>query len=190
MTLDAKVGDSVLCRFNAPIIKEAYGFIAKGVPARVEGREIGEGLKKLARRWKSKSFAVLLDNLDKYLEREVAKAEAKEQTNKVTAIEDSVSCLKIIINRVQQAGLTGDPVVLVSTEVDKIFGEDAEKTPHVLLSTIHKSKGREWHRVFWLQTGPSKRAKLPWELEQEQNLAYVACTRAKHELILVEMPTV
>lgn len=189
MTNDAKVGDSILCRFNAPIVKEAYSFIAKGTPARVEGREIGEGIKKLARRWKSKSFAVLLDNLDKYLEREVAKAEAKEQTSKVTAIEDSVSCLKIIIARVQQNKVEGDPVTLVCAEVDKIFGEDAEKTPHVLLSTIHKSKGREWHRVFYLQTGPSKRARLPWELTQENNLMYVACTRAKHELILVEMPS-
>ncbi|MEY9138574.1 superfamily I DNA/RNA helicase [Bradyrhizobium diazoefficiens] len=54
------------------------------------------------------------------------------------------------------------------------------------LSTIHKSKGREWQRVFWLDrlnTCPSKYAKLEWELEQEMNLCYVAATRSMGELV-------
>lgn len=182
-----KVGDAVLCRFNAPLIKEAYAFIAAGIPARVEGREIGEGLKKLASRWKSKSLTILLDNLAVYEEREVAKATAKEQTKRIETITDSVACLRVIIGRVQASGAEGNPVQLVSAEIDKIFGEDVSKTPHVLLSTIHKSKGREWHRVIWLQTGPSKYAKLAWEQEQEVNLCYVAVTRAKSELILVDI---
>ena len=58
--------------------------------------------------------------------------------------------------------------------------------PCVVLSSIHKAKGREWNRVYWLQTGPSKWARKEWELQQETNLCYVATTRAKSALYLVE----
>jgi DNA helicase-2/ATP-dependent DNA helicase PcrA len=74
-------------------------------------------------------------------------------------------------------------VELVCEEIDKIFGDNVGKEC-VLLSTIHKSKGREWDKVLWLQTGPSPWAKQDWEIEQEVNLCYVATTRAKKELVL------
>lgn len=187
LSSDAKIGDVILCRFNAPLLTQAFSFLAKGIPVRVEGREIGEGLKKLAKRWKSKDFDALIQNLENYREREVAKAVAKEQTNKVTQIEDTVECLFVVINRVQskgeQAGMPGD---LVSAEIDSIFGGD-EKKPVVLMSSIHRAKGREWMNVYWLQTGPSKRATKEWEHVQENNLMYVAVTRAKDSLILVDM---
>ena len=35
---------------------------------------------------------------------------------------------------------------------------------------------------------PSPYAKKEWELQQEENLAYVAVTRAKGELVEVEVP--
>lgn len=182
----AQVNDAILCRFNAPLIKHAYGFIARGIAAKVEGREIGESLKKLARRWAAKTFDALLRHLDEYEEREVKKALAKEKPAVASAVEDAVICLKIIIDRVLKAGKEGVPSELVAAEVDMIFGENV-RGPHVLLSTIHKSKGREWHNVFWLQAGHSKYAKQDWEVEQEVNLDYVATTRAQSKLILVDM---
>lgn len=183
-----KPGDAVLCRFNAPNIRLAFALIAAGVPARVEGRDIGTGLKKLARRWKSPTFDVLMSNLDDYVEREVAKYRAKEQESRAAAVEDTVNCLKVVIGRAIQAQTDLSPVEQVCAEVDKIFGTKDSNTPVVLLSSIHKAKGREWHNVFWLQTGPSKWARKQWELEQEVNLNYVACTRAQSYLALVELP--
>lgn len=180
----AKPGDAILCRFNAPVIQTAYSFIAAGVPAKVEGREIGAGLKSLARRWKSKTFTALLDNLEKFKERETSKFRAKEQESRAAAIEDKVECLKVLIARVMKIDPKPNDVVdRICTEVDSIFGDNIGKEC-VLLSTIHKSKGREWNKVFWLQTGPSKWARKDWELEQEKNLCYVATTRAISELIL------
>jgi DNA helicase II / ATP-dependent DNA helicase PcrA len=183
-----KPGDAVLCRFNAPNIRLAFALIAAGVPARVEGRDIGAGLKKLARRWKSPTFDALMSNLDAYEEREVAKYRAKEQESRAAAVEDTVNCLKVVIGRAIQTESNLSPVEQVCAEVDKIFGTEDSKTPVVLLSSIHKSKGREWHNVFWLQAGPSKWARKQWELDQEVNLNYVACTRAQSYLGLVEMP--
>ena len=56
-----------------------------------------------------------------------------------------------------------------------------------MLSSIHKSKGLEADRVFILgdELMPLKKAELNWEKEQEENLMYVAYTRAKSELIFI-----
>jgi superfamily I DNA/RNA helicase len=183
----AQPGDAILCRFNAPLIKYVYKFIAAGIPAKVEGREIGNGLKTLARRWKVRKLTSMLDKLETYLEREVAKYVAKEQASKASAVEDKVNCLRVIIERVLKIDPDcTNPVVRVCQEIDAIFTEDGSAKV-VLFSSIHKSKGREWHKVVWLQTGPSGWARMAWEQEQEVNLCYVAATRAKHELVLVDI---
>jgi len=50
----------------------------------------------------------------------------------------------------------------------------------VLLSTIHRAKGMEADRVFLLEPLllPHPRATRTWEKEQEENLRYIALTRA------------
>lgn len=185
---EVKVGDAILCRFNAPLIKNVYALIAKGIPARVEGREIGAGLKQLANRWKAKNIDGLLAHLDAFEEREVKKFTDKEQPKRAADVQDKVQCLRVIIARVIAKGaITSPPQTAVCQEIDAIFGGD-ESQPVVLLSSIHKSKGREWHKVVWLQTGPSGFAKMPWEVAQEDNLCYVAATRAMFELVTVAIP--
>ena len=69
-----------------------------------------------------------------------------------------------------------------------MFGntKDGEQPPVLTLSTVHKSKGREWQRVYILGRAkymPSPYAKKAWQIEQESNLEYVAITRAIAELI-------
>jgi superfamily I DNA/RNA helicase len=73
--------------------------------------------------------------------------------------------------------------------IDDLFADGV--TGMLVLSTIHKSKGREWERVYWLNragTCPSKWATQAWQRNQEDNLCYVAATRAKAELI--ELPEI
>jgi DNA helicase-2/ATP-dependent DNA helicase PcrA len=185
---EAKPGDAILCRFNAPLIQQVYEFIAAGIPAKVEGREIGTGLKALARRWKVKSFDAMQVNLENFVERETGKFRAKEEETKAVAVEDKVNCLFVIMDRAKRKDVNSkNPVEAVCAEVDSIFSDKIEGG-FITLASIHKSKGREWNRVFWMQTGPSKWARQAWELEQEDNLCYVAATRAKSELVLFPAP--
>lgn len=64
-----------------------------------------------------------------------------------------------------------------------------EPDEHVTLSSVHQAKGLEWRVVFvvWLADGrfPSMPAlRDPEGEEEERRLFYVACTRAKDELML------
>ena len=75
------------------------------------------------------------------------------------------------------------------TLMNELSGEDVTveegERERVTLSTIHQAKGLEWRAVFiaWLAEGrfPSARAE---DMEEERRLFYVACTRAKDELLL------
>lgn len=189
LTEVAKVGDTVLCRFNAPLIKYVYQFVAKGIPARIQGREISAGLKNTVRRWKSKNLQDLLEKVKNFTEKEVKKYEQKEQGARAGVVQDRGDCIVVIIERVMQVDpKCKNPVERVVQEIDSIFGAEDDKKPHVQFSSIHRAKGREWKRVIWLQTPPSAWAKQQWELEQEMNLNYVGATRAMLELILMQVP--
>jgi superfamily I DNA/RNA helicase len=188
----ARPGDVVLCRLSKHLVANVYNFIRAGIPAKIEGRAIGEGLAKLAKRWKVKSFTALRDKLLAYKEREVAKYIAKEEESKAVMVEDMVSCLMIIVDRVEQLKPnTKTPVQDVVAEIERLFENTTDENSKtkseniVILSTIHKAKGREWQRVIWLFTGPSPWAKKEWEMEQEVHLNYVAATRSKFELVII-----
>ena len=177
--LDGKA--AVLCRLTAPLVKLAFSLIRNRIACKFEGRDIGQNLIKLAKRWKVKTTDKLLDKLADYLEREKTKYLAKKLETKAQQVEDQVETLKVIIEFCNNDGKhsLNDLVSLIET----MFSDDVRGI--LTLSTIHKSKGREWNNVFWLDranTCPSKYARQVWQIEQEHNLCYVAATRAKQNL--------
>lgn len=183
--------DAILCRNTAPLIEMAYSLLGKGIACRVEGREIGEGLIKLARRWKIKTLDKLLEKLEEYQDRETAKFMSKDQEDRIAKLVDQLDCLRVVISRCQS--LKKYDVEDLVNEIQGMFGDTkvGEKAKVLTLSTVHKSKGREWKRVFMLGRSkfmPSPYAKKPWQQEQEANLEYVGITRAIEEFIDVPMP--
>lgn len=182
--------DAVLCRNTKPLIETAYAMLAAGIGCRVEGREIGEGLIKLATRWQRvRTLAALSDKLEDYKAREIAKWMAKENEARAQGIEDKVDALLAIIGALRAQGCTA--VADLVAWIRSLFSDSNPDAPTnaVTLCTIHKSKGREWGRVFFLmrdETLPSRYAKKAWQLAQENNLEYVAITRAKGTLVFVD----
>ena len=67
-------------------------------------------------------------------------------------------------------------------KIDIIFSD--EEKDGICLSTIHKAKGLEADNVYILCRSliPSKYARKEWEIVAEDNLLYVALTRAKKRL--------
>jgi len=186
-TFQPSVTSVILCRNVKPLIEQAYGLLRAGIGCRVEGREIGQSLIKLATRWKRiKTLPPLSDKLEDYQEREVQKWLAKGREERAQGIEDRCQCLQVLITQLQAEGKT-DLADLVAF-LDRLFGDTTSgNAPDLLtLSTIHKAKGREWDTVYLLDranTLPSRWARKDWQLHQEENLEYVAVTRAKRELV-------
>lgn len=174
--------DLVVCRKSAPLMTIAFRCIRANVPVQVLGREIGDGLKALIKKMNAKTIDQLSLKLEAYREREVNRAAQADDEQKVEAINDKVGAIQFLID-----GLKEDRRDIPSLEagIDYLF---KDKNNSVKLCTIHKSKGLEADRVFWLGRSecPAKWARQPWQKVEEINLCYVAATRAKAELYLVE----
>jgi len=177
--------DAILCRYTAPLIKTAYSMIKEGVACRVEGRDIGQGLAILAKRWKVKTLDKLAERLEQHRKREVEKARAAGSERREQEVEDKIATLFVIIDRCHALGK--HTVLDMLDEIALIFADNVKGT--AVLCTGHKAKGREWSRVYWIlpKTG-GRRSRKDWEQIQESNLCYVICTRAKSELVLVPEP--
>lgn len=178
---------AILCRNTKPLIQQAYSFLKFGIGCRVEGREIGEGLIALANRWKGVStLSQLSDKLYDFQMKEMQKWLEKGLEQKAQAIEDKVGALQACIEKLTADGKNS--VIDLVQSIRSLFGDSkpGEIPKVVTLSTIHKSKGREWNTVYLLDragTLPSRYARKPWQQDQEANLEYVAITRSKNELI-------
>ena len=179
--------DAVLCRNTAPLIAQAYALLRAGVACKVEGRDIGSGLVKLLTRWTSlKTITAFVDRLEEYRAREVQKAQAKDRPAKVEEVNDRCDTLVQLCDAVHQRG--GSTIAEVVAYVESIFADDVASQGMVTLCTYHRSKGLEWQRVFLIEHTkrcPSPYARQAWQLRQEQNLAYVAITRAQATLAYV-----
>lgn len=177
-----QINDLVVCRTTAPLITTAYKLLRARVPVTVMGREIGAGLKALVNKMKAKGIEQLLIKLQAWREREVKKAEAKNQEAKAQAIHDKADCIVCLIDGLDENDRTVPELLRI---IDNLF---ADKDNVVRLATIHKAKGLEADRVFWLNRSkcPSQWARQEWQQQQERNLCYVAATRAKKELFIIE----
>lgn len=181
--LDGSVG--ILCRNNAPNVALAFALIKQGIGCRIEGRDIGNDLKKLVKKWKR------VTNLEEFtikLHEFFTKEFENAKYAKLAMLEDKLDTMIILIERVQSLGQND----LNSLErlIDSMFSDssDANLPNIVTLSSIHKAKGLEWDTCYLLgmeQFVPSKYAKQDWELESEKCLSYVAVTRPKNELIYI-----
>jgi superfamily I DNA/RNA helicase len=174
--------DAILCRNTAPLVSLAYTLIRRDIPCHVEGRDIGAGLLVLVNKWKLTRVDAFLERLERW---EIAQRERmKAKNNEVAAesITDKAETLRVMCEGCAT-------LEEVRTRIKRLF-QDTENghTKTLTLSTVHKSKGREWGSVYVLDYSkrmPSRAARLAWEKEQEYNLIYVAFTRAQERLILV-----
>lgn len=182
-------GDMVLCRNTVPLVKLCLEFIKDGRKAYVKGGDIGKQLAGMVMR----SNAKTLDQFENWLQAELQtvynrlKKSHPMMTSGEIMNEAAYSVLadkrNIFIAIIDSARLK-TPAELIRW-INDLF---ADNKAGVCFSTVHKSKGLENDRVFIIerQLMPSARARTPKQQEQEMNLIYVAYTRAKKYLGIVE----
>lgn len=174
-----EVPSTVLCRNNAPLIRLALSLLVSGRTVEVAGQDIGRGLINLTTRiTKKKSMPTdqFLGRLKSWRDREV-----ERHPKRKARIMDKFLALRALSGHHKDLSE-------VRAHLGKLYPNPNSKDyrpAQVQFTTIHRAKGLEWPRVLFLdpQLLPSKYAKQPHELLQEDNLAYVGITRAQEELV-------
>lgn len=177
--------DAILCRNTKPLVQTAFQLIKRGIACHVEGRDIGAGLIKLVTKFeKTRDMDTFRERMEAYRDQQSAKLIAKGKETQAQNLQDRVDTVLVIADTVTSIQALKDKIVSMFKDAD------GERAKTLTLSTVHKSKGREWKRVFLMGQNvfmPSGFARQEWQLEQEMNLIYVAYTRAKDTLVLVDM---
>lgn len=173
--------DAVLCRQTRPLFELAFHLIAKGVGCAILGRDIAKGLTDLIKKRKASGVPNLVAKLEAFRDREVGHFLAKGEEAKAEAITDRVGCVMTVIENLAEDERT------VPKLIAKIEGMFTDGNGVLLLSTVHKAKGREWKSVAILapELMPSPWARQDWQALQEKNLIYVAWTRCMERLIFL-----
>jgi DNA helicase-2/ATP-dependent DNA helicase PcrA len=176
-------GDVVLCRCNAPLVALAWRLFRNGTPIKILGKDIGKSLIKLIENMRAVSVPDLESKLKLHLAEKSEQFKADDKEYLIQGIEDDVYS---IISIIRNSGNT--TIRDIIKQIEERF-DDSNDDSKVVLSSIHRSKGKEFNRVWLLNPKliPIKYATKDWELEQEDNLMYVAITRAKEELIYLSM---
>jgi DNA helicase-2/ATP-dependent DNA helicase PcrA len=174
------LGDLVVCRCNAPLLSVAFRLIQKGVRAVVRGRDIGQGLISLVQKLRASDINDLLLKLDEWVGKECAKVAGTTREESATqTILDRAECIRVLAE-------DADSVTDLCARITNLFeGDSSDPSRCVVLSSIHRAKGLEAERVFWLNPGIEIKSSQEWQLRQEMHLKYVAVTRAKGTLYLV-----
>jgi superfamily I DNA/RNA helicase len=166
----AKIGDFVISRTNAPLIKHCMNFIKHKIPANIRGRDIAANLRSLIKKSKKKELTSFLVWLEKWRDEEIKRlVEKKRNTDSVS---DRFECLQMLAENVK----TMDEL---QKNMDDLFaGKD--KTNIVVFVSTHRAKGDEADNVYLL-----RKTYKPAFSTEEANLLYVATTRSRKNLIIV-----
>lgn len=196
-------GDFVLSRLNAPLTRCAMTLLRRGTRAKIQGRDIGRTLSALADRisqWgKITNMALWRNELDAWCAREVRKAEEADVLARAALVTDQAATLLVLAeNATDVAG--------IKDRISYLFDDVAGDNSFVICSTVHRAKGLEADSVYVLADtfvvdvqclcGHRHRRGMPECLKckcgayvpdpgavlEEQNIRYVAITRAKRNL--------
>jgi superfamily I DNA/RNA helicase len=181
ITTTVKAGQAILSRLNAPLMPLCLRLIRANVPAKIEGRDIGKALLAIVKEVGGNNVEEFLSKLNDWHTSRVNRViNLKNGARRAAEIDDQAETLQAVAE-----GAT--TIEHITERLETLFTDTVGGAPNmVLLSSTHKAKGLEWDRVFMLRdTYNSRRTITEAEAKEEQNILYVAITRAKNHLTLV-----
>lgn len=175
-------GTMILCRTNAPLVSEAYRIALEGTPVAIQGRDIGESMVGMVE-------SVGGDTVPEYLHAvEANRARALEMIDTLGGGEDARLQVHDQHDCLRAAAQGCDAIGDVVARIRHLFRDvaAAEQRSCVLLSSVHRAKGREARRVVIIRPDlmPHRMAASDEAREQELNIAYVAVTRSMDGLTI------
>lgn len=175
---NAKAGDFIISRLNAPNMQLAMHLLANNVRCNIRGKDLGNYFKYFIKRAKCKTLPDFMDFIVKWRDNQIQMLqERKKKPANMEAlienIEDRAACMTALAE-----GCYDLPSMLV--KISELFTDEAEENI-IVLGTTHKLKGLERDTVWMLHS-----TFKPGTDVEEDNLFYVACSRARKTLHIVK----
>lgn len=161
---------AVLARMNLPLFILALRMLRSGQPFNFRS-EFPKQLIAFLKRFKAKTNRELQIRLDAWYEEEHERLSIRKRKGALAVAKEKFDTLMYLSQQCE------DPTAIALT-LEEMCQREGGNAP--TLSTIHKAKGLEWPHVYLLRPDqiPAPFATEADELEQENNLHYVAVTRA------------
>lgn len=178
-----KDGSMVVCRNSSPLFELYFYLISKERKVYIKGNDILGKVMSFLRPFKRNRIDYIFTNVTSRISR---LEDSTDQMDKfeMYKLQENLDSLRAMVS----GGLIkrSDKTELLLTKLKGIF---EVQTGGITLCTIHKAKGLEADVVYILNENliPSKFAKSSSQLTQEENLRYVARTRAKEEMYYLNL---
>lgn len=180
---DAGPGDFILSRVNAPLVSTAMKLLRAGKRTRIAGRDIGKGLVTLVKKMRARSVPDFMNRITAWESKELSRLQpllekavnGRKNTimQKMEEISDKAEMLTSLADGAKN-------VQEIEDRIEALFSDDGLGAEGMITcSTVHRAKGLEANRVFILEDTLRN-----YNIE-EDNITYVAVTRAKQTLIWV-----
>lgn len=172
-----ETGDLVLSRTNRVVVSLCLRAYKRGIAARAIGRDLGKCLFEIIDEADTTSIPTLMSWLTLYEEHEKKRLLAAEKEEFIENLIDHIESIRAL-----SEGLF--TVDALRERIDELCIDDA-RSDVLRFSSVHRAKGLEEKRV-WVVTGTFKlHAQDPVRRQEEENLYYVALTRAKESLGMI-----
>lgn len=188
---DIKDGDMVLARTKSPLIKLYTKLLRKNINCYIKGSDIATKMINTLENVKEEElnrdltedgvfvrlYNDLFNDRNKLIQTRGLDYDDATLSSYIMEEYDTIQTLYLLSSKLNTK-------TQLIEHIKEIFKEDSEG---VCLSTIHKAKGLESDNVYILcrSSMPSRLAQHDWERIQENNLIYVAYTRAKEKLCFI-----
>lgn len=186
----AQPGDLVISRVKAPLINKAIELIKLEKTAVILGGNIGkaliETLEKIVEGAERFQWSDAIKHVETYRDRRVYYWLDRDDEPSADAARDDAAALIALLENSAPTSLDE-----FQRYVNRLFS-DTSGANAIRLCTGHKSKGLQAERVFLLKAEKMPLSYLgmhPEDEQQEENLYYVAITRAKHTLVYLTNDT-
>jgi len=175
----------VICRNSTPLFELYFTLLSFNKKVYIKGEDILGNLMKFLKPYTYKTISAARSQMDRTLRRLEAKVHNSDTDRfKFFKFKSNVEDFILISNSMAKPSDTINELFQKLKSIFETPGIDA-----ITLCTIHKAKGLESDVVYIVNEHliPSKFARSDKQLQQEQNLKYVARTRAKKELYFLNI---
>ena len=179
---EVKEESMIICRNTSPIIKLYFKLLSQGTSVYIKGDDILASMVRFLKPYNNMTVAMTKSKLLDKLE-DLQKDKSENGRIKLYIFKEDYANFKELVSN------TSTDYEIIKVLIEKIQNLFKVKEKAVMLCTIHKAKGLESDIVYILNENliPSKFAISTEQLKQEQNLKYVARSRAKKELYYLNL---